>query len=136
MDIRTSSLLRAGGVAASAVLPARSGWRARAALMGASYLLSSVVDPAAVQVFSVDLGDERFPGLVNRAFPQASAVASWVLAQQVLLPAVRLLPVPRTLVAAALGGAVYAADVRLARTVGEARARAAATPEPGLAPNG
>ena len=136
MDIRPSSLLRAGGVAASVVLPARAGWRARAGLTGASYLLSSVVDPTAVEVFSVDLGDDRFPDWVNRAFPQASAVTSWVLAQQVLVPVVRLLPVPRTLAAVALGGAVYAADARLARTVREARAKAAATPEPEPVLNG
>jgi hypothetical protein len=134
--VRTSSLLRAGGVAAAVLLPDRTGRAARGAVTGGSYALSSVVDPDGIQVLSVDLDDERFPAWVNQAFPQATAVASWVLVTQVLVPAVRLLPVPRALAAVALGGAVYAADAALARTVREARARAAATPDPEPVPNG
>lgn len=62
----------------------------------------------------MSLDDERLPGWVNRAAQPVTATASWVAAQQVLVPAVRRLPLNRAISGALYAGLLYVADQQLA----------------------
>ncbi len=126
MPLRPSSLLRAAGPAAAMLLPAGAGRGGRALVTGASYAASAAIDPNGIQFVSVDVHDSRTPEWVGRASAPVTATVSWVLVQQLLVPAVRRLPVPRPVAAALYGAVVYAADDRLAALGRRAAAQRAA----------
>ena len=130
MPLRPSSLLRAAGPAAAVLLPAATGRRGRALVTGGSYAASAAIDPHGIQLVSVDVHDSRIPDWVARASAPVTATVSWVAVQQLLVPAVRRLPVPRPVAAMLYGAALYVADDRLAALTRRAAAqRAAARPD-------
>ncbi len=125
MRIRPSSVLRAAGPAVAVVLPG-TGWRSRALTTGGSYVAGSALDPHGIQFLSMSVDDERLPQWANRASQPVSATVSWVLAQQLVVPSVRRLPLPRPLAAALYAAVLYVADDRLAALAKVAVERAAA----------
>jgi hypothetical protein len=130
MNLRPSSLLRAAGPAAAVLMPGGTRRRSRALLTGGTYATSAAIDPHGLQFVSVNVRGPRTPAWVAGASGPVTGTASWVAAQQLLVPAVRRLPLPGPVAAALYGAVLYAADERLAalgRRAAEAPEQAPAT---------
>jgi hypothetical protein len=114
MPLRPSSLLRAAGPAAAVLMPSDARRRSRALVTGGTYAASAAIDPHGIQFVSVGMDGPRTPAWVARASTPVTGTVSWVAAQQLLVPAVRRLPVPGPVAAALYGVVLYVADERLA----------------------
>lgn len=139
MRLRPSSAIRASGTAAAALVPdtARRHRLLRAAILTATDAGARQVDPMGLQFVSVNPSADLDIGVgtPTQLVGAATATASWVGVNLLVLSALRRLPGPHVVAALAWGGVVYALDHGLSGKLGEiiaAKAAQAAALEPAV----
>jgi hypothetical protein len=108
LPVSPASAVLGAGTALSMLLPGALGWESRALLAASTYAAAQAVDGDVVELWSVDglgLGEEG-----DRAVRVATSTLSWVVATAVVVPVLRVLPLPRSVVALATGAAVAKAN--------------------------
>lgn len=117
MDVKvtTPSMVRGAGVTAAMLVPGSNRFSrfVRTALVGAGYLGSFAIDPDRKPEHYTLLSFENTDDVsddVRKYGNVALGTASWIGIQTLLAHAAALLPLPKSIKAFALGGAVTVAD--------------------------
>ncbi|HEY7042063.1 MAG TPA: hypothetical protein VH419_00185 [Nocardioidaceae bacterium] len=124
LGLRLSSLVRAGGTAATLLAGNPAGLLRTTLLAGGSNVVAREIDPAGIQVLSIspdaDInvgGEGGSRGGQADLITTASSTASWIAANLLLAKLASLLPLPRIVKAAVFGAGVYALDDMVVKKV-------------------
>jgi hypothetical protein len=129
MDVKVStpSMVRGAGVTAAMLVPGSNRFSrfVRTGLVGAGYLGSFAIEPERRPEHYTLLSFEDTDDVsddVRRYANMTLGTASWIGIQALIAHAATLLPLPKVIKAAALGGAVAVADGWLGERVRSAKA--------------